>query len=93
VSIKPTPNEEAIHESYMDMVNRLMERIEDLERENMDLRQRLGMEQVFDLPTEQDCAFCNVNKATVHTTCDDFTCESCKQEFEDALNTGDTDEM
>lgn len=39
----------------------------------------------------KDCAFCDVNKATVHTSADDFVCESCRDEFEDALNTGDTE--
>jgi len=95
--IKPTPEMEALHQSYMDMVNRLMERIEDLERENIDLRERLGMEPAFDLPPleliKSLCDFCGKDTgkyANTMTTCDDYVCAECAVEFEAALNTGDT---
>ena len=38
-----------------------------------------------------ECAFCGKYADLVTTTCDDLTCESCKQEFEDFLNEGDTE--
>lgn len=38
-----------------------------------------------------ECAFCGKYADLVSTSADDMVCSDCKQEFEDALNSGDTE--
>jgi protein-arginine kinase activator protein McsA len=37
------------------------------------------------------CAFCGKHAELVTTSADDLVCQSCYQEFEDFLNTGNTE--
>ncbi len=64
----------------------IRERIEDLKAEHDYLAVWVAAQGIT---LTGECAFCGKYADLDTTTCDDLVCESCKQEFEDALNSGD----